>query len=147
MGADNLSNKMNRSLGELALFGTATEEYVANIAVGISPGASAASSQTLGTVAPLVPKTTGICSFAGNMTVTCSVANTIVTFKMLAGSTVIAQGRASADANELASFTFSFIDPETHPIGTGVNYTITATPASGTVAIAAGEATLWATEL
>ena len=128
------STKLERTLGALAAEGAIAGEI--NFAQTISSGASAAATQTVAAPA-VVPRFAGQMRVSAGMTVTAGTPGTIVTFTLQRGSTVIRQSRATSGASGLANSAFDILDPV---LQTGsVVYSIVATPAAGTVAIASLE--------
>lgn len=137
------ASKLDRTLGALATFGSAAAGDVANAEQIVSPGAGAASTQTLAAPA-IVPRFSGLMFVSGGMTVTATTPGTIVTFTLLRGATVIGQRRATSGASGLANVSFAQYDPIDQTAS--VVYSIVATPAASTVAIAAGEGNVTVTE-
>jgi hypothetical protein len=137
------ASKMERTQGALALFGAAAAGDVSNSQQIVSPGAAAAANVTLAAPA-ITPHFAGLMHVEGGMTVTATTPGTIVTFQLLRGVTVLAQRRATSGASGLANVTFAMLDPA--QITSSTVYSIVATPAASTVAIAANEGNVTVTE-
>lgn len=137
------ASKIERTLGNLALFQAAAPGDTANSQQVIATTVAAAANVTLAAPA-IVPRFNGLMFVSGGMTVTATTPGTIVTFKFERGSTVINQRRVVADASGLASAAFAMYDP-VEATGSTV-YQIVATPAASTVAIAANEGSVTVTE-